>query len=208
MSETKESILVRATELFLRRSYEGVSIQDIAQAVGLTKSSLYHHFPKGKEQIFQEVADGIFAKFIFDYAERSQLLLGELCRAFLDNQRQVLASRLPLSDDARENEKGKINFYGLLWDAFRTLPDFRGRIETHTSRERSVWREAAQRSIEKKEIRADLDPERVARLFTATLDGAGMAIIWKGRDTYLEDVEELWGDLLVALAPRKKGGAG
>lgn len=208
MSETKESILVRATELFLRRSYEGVSIQDIAQAVGLTKSSLYHHFPNGKEQIFQEVADGFFAKFTFDYAAQVPLSLKELCQAFLDNQRQALAKRPPSSKDSRENEKGKINYYGLLWDAFRNLPDFRGRVEIHALRERNVWREAAQRSIEKGEIRGDLDPERVARLFTATLDGIGIAIIWKGRDTYLEDIEELWGDLLVALAPRREGGAG
>lgn len=201
MSETKESILARATELFLRRSYEGVSIQDIAREVGLTKSSLYPHFPKGKEQIFHAVAGSIFERIVFDYAPHPPMPLGELCRTFLAIQHKALARTSPAPLLKEERKRGTINFYGLQWDAFRNLPDYRLRIEEHTHREAEAWRMAAERSMKCGEIRGDLDPKRVAQLFTAVLDGVGIAIVWKGRRTYFEDIEELWGSLLKVLAP-------
>ena len=62
LSDGKESkaqgsrvkILNTAQRLFARRGFEGVSIRDIAQAVGMTTASLYYHFPS-KEEIFVAV---------------------------------------------------------------------------------------------------------------------------------------------------------
>jgi len=42
-------------ELFRQQGYAGVSIADVSKATGLGKSSLYHHFPEGKEQMAREV---------------------------------------------------------------------------------------------------------------------------------------------------------
>jgi AcrR family transcriptional regulator len=47
-------ILGIAQKLFARRGFEGVSIREIAQAVGMTTASLYYHFPS-KEEIFVAV---------------------------------------------------------------------------------------------------------------------------------------------------------
>jgi AcrR family transcriptional regulator len=47
-------ILGIAQTLFARRGFEGVSIREIAQAVGMTTASLYYHFPS-KEEIFVAV---------------------------------------------------------------------------------------------------------------------------------------------------------
>ncbi len=51
---TRNLILESALELFADRGYEGVSVQDIAAAVGIKAASLYAHFP-GKEGIFRDV---------------------------------------------------------------------------------------------------------------------------------------------------------
>ena len=45
--ETKARILWEALELFSSKGYKGVSVRDIAGAVGIRESSLYNHF-KGK----------------------------------------------------------------------------------------------------------------------------------------------------------------
>ena len=54
---TKESILLKALELFADRGYEGVSVRDIAAEVGIRQSSLYKHFA-GKQDIFDTLDIG------------------------------------------------------------------------------------------------------------------------------------------------------
>jgi AcrR family transcriptional regulator len=51
-TETRAEILRVALALFTERGYEGTSIRDIAEALGITKSSLYYHFD-GKEAIIR-----------------------------------------------------------------------------------------------------------------------------------------------------------
>lgn len=51
----KEDLLPDLLELFRQQGYDGVSIAHISKATGLGKSSLYHHFPEGKEQMAIEV---------------------------------------------------------------------------------------------------------------------------------------------------------
>jgi len=51
---SRAKIIGTAQKLFARRGFEGVSIRDIAQAVGMTTASLYYHFPS-KEEIFVAV---------------------------------------------------------------------------------------------------------------------------------------------------------
>ncbi|GAA2703011.1 TetR/AcrR family transcriptional regulator [Actinoplanes palleronii] len=61
-SETRAEILRVALELFTERGFEGASIRDIAEALGMTKSSLYYHFD-GKEAIIQALLDSRRAEF-------------------------------------------------------------------------------------------------------------------------------------------------
>ena len=61
-SETRAEILRVALELFTERGFEGTSIRDIAEALGMTKSSLYYHFD-GKEAIIQALLDTRRAEF-------------------------------------------------------------------------------------------------------------------------------------------------
>ena len=51
----REEIVTRLFALFRRHGFEGVSLSDISRATGLGKSSLYHHFPGGKEEMAQAV---------------------------------------------------------------------------------------------------------------------------------------------------------
>jgi len=53
---TKEKIIETALELFSLRGYDGVSVRDIARAVGIRESSLYNHF-ESKRAIFDGIVD-------------------------------------------------------------------------------------------------------------------------------------------------------
>jgi AcrR family transcriptional regulator len=50
----REEILGAAADLFARRGYHGVSIDDIGAAVGMSGPGLYRHFP-GKEAVLSEM---------------------------------------------------------------------------------------------------------------------------------------------------------
>jgi TetR/AcrR family transcriptional repressor of lmrAB and yxaGH operons len=52
-------LLERLARTFKDVGYEGASLAAISEATGLKKSSLYHRFPGGKEQMAQEVLGGV-----------------------------------------------------------------------------------------------------------------------------------------------------
>lgn len=52
----KEDILSAAAQMFREKGYNAASMQDIADAVGLQKASLYHHI-SGKQEILLAILD-------------------------------------------------------------------------------------------------------------------------------------------------------
>lgn len=56
---SRKQILDAALKLFSHRGYGATSVQDIAEAAGLSKGNIYHHFPD-KETIFRELLDHYF----------------------------------------------------------------------------------------------------------------------------------------------------
>jgi AcrR family transcriptional regulator len=52
---TKADMLARLMDLFRDKGFDGASLSDISESTGLGKSSVYHHFPKGKEEIAIQV---------------------------------------------------------------------------------------------------------------------------------------------------------
>src|SRR5690348_5007581 len=55
MSARREEMTRVAARLFAERGYQGTSLADLADALGMQKPSLYHHI-EGKEDLLWEVA--------------------------------------------------------------------------------------------------------------------------------------------------------
>ena len=53
---TKEKILYESMKLFSTQGFEAVSVRSIAEAVGVTNSALYKHFPS-KQAIFNSIVE-------------------------------------------------------------------------------------------------------------------------------------------------------
>ena len=56
MGDTKEKILMTALRLFAKDGYEGVSVRNIAEELGMTKGALYRHY-KNKRDIFDSIVE-------------------------------------------------------------------------------------------------------------------------------------------------------
>jgi AcrR family transcriptional regulator len=69
--QVDEEILDRAAGLFARHGFEHTSLKDLADAVGLSKAGLLHHFPS-KEALFNAAVDmgRRLSRHVFEQATR------------------------------------------------------------------------------------------------------------------------------------------
>jgi TetR/AcrR family transcriptional repressor of lmrAB and yxaGH operons len=59
---TRSEMLGRLMDLFREKGFDGAALSDISERTGLGKSSLYHHFPNGKQQIALDVLEYLDAQ--------------------------------------------------------------------------------------------------------------------------------------------------
>ncbi len=56
---SREEVIAQLTKVFRQYGYEGATLRRLSEATGLGKASLYHHFPKGKEEMATAVLTSI-----------------------------------------------------------------------------------------------------------------------------------------------------
>lgn len=115
-------------ESFRKHGYDGASLAALSKRTGLGKSSLYHHFPGGKEQMALEVLAHLNAtlspafqavKDEPDPHEKLDLML-DAVDAFYDGGRKAcLLERLAASVD-RERFRGPLRATFVQWIAVLT----------------------------------------------------------------------------------------
>ena len=64
--ETVQKILDVSMALFLEKGYEHTTIQDIVDALGMSKGAVYHHF-KSKEDIYDRISDTYYERLKESY---------------------------------------------------------------------------------------------------------------------------------------------
>ncbi|MEV4106371.1 TetR/AcrR family transcriptional regulator [Nonomuraea sp. NPDC049695] len=91
-----ESVLAIAVDVFNERGYDGTSMEDLARALGVTKSAIYYHVP-GKEQLLaralDRALDALFA-VVSDERAASGPAIDRLEWAVRESVR-ILVERLP-----------------------------------------------------------------------------------------------------------------
>ncbi len=91
--DTKREILDRALELFATHGFSGSSMRDIAKAVGVRESALYHHFPNKNAiltTLLEESGPGAVGAMMSDDVLRFIESVG--VRHFLDTMAEALTA--------------------------------------------------------------------------------------------------------------------
>jgi AcrR family transcriptional regulator len=113
--EKSEQIRVTATELFLRRGYDGVSVDEIVRIAGGSKTNVYNHFG-GKEGLFVAIVKGLCEDFLASFVtiDVSNLSVDEGLRSLawsllvlLLQEKHLAFQRLMIAESARFPDLGR-----------------------------------------------------------------------------------------------------
>ena len=102
----REQILARAAELFARQGYSATSMNQVAEACGVSKPSLYHYV-RDKDRLLVEIAEGHVAKLnaLVDEVRQQPLApearVRRLIEAFLDVYADSQAAHRVLTEDVK-----------------------------------------------------------------------------------------------------------
>lgn len=188
-------------KLFLQKNFKEVTMKEIVKETGLSKGAFYHYF-ESKEQLFYEIIDFFFAAILeFDF---SQLPADSLYRFYHANAEQLNTLRFQFL--ANEENDGEdfitLNFFALLFDAFKLFPEFRSQMEAYHQKERNAWTEVIKRARASGEISSPLTDEQIAQIFLFTSDGLTMNLTMESNTTDLDKrLASLWDNFYMTLKP-------
>lgn len=153
---TVDSLLEVATRTFNDRGFDGTSMEDLARAAGITKSSIYHHV-RSKEallgQALDEALDALSA--VLDEDAANEGTAADRLEHVLRRSVEVLAAELP-------------NVTLLLRVRGNTATE-QAALDRRRDLDRRVA-ELVERAITEGDVRDDLDPTLVTRLLFGTVN--------------------------------------
>ncbi|MEU0570195.1 TetR/AcrR family transcriptional regulator [Nonomuraea sp. NPDC005983] len=151
-----ESVLSIAVAVFNERGYDGTSMEDLARALGVTKSAIYYHVP-GKEQLLSRALDraldGLF-EVVADERATSGPAIARLEWVVRESVR-ILVERLP--------------YVTLLLRVRGNSPTEERALERRREFDRFISHLVKEAAADGS-IRPDLDPALVTRLLFGTVN--------------------------------------
>jgi len=157
-----ENALDRALLVFWRNGYEGASLADLTDAMGINPPSLYAAFGN-KEGLFRKVVDRYIERYVGFW---------EVARA-APTAREMIEHLLRASVDFLTNEsnpRGCLMVRGAL-ACSEAANKIRDELVTRRATGEAMLRERLERAISEGEIPAELDPADYARYIMTVLEG-------------------------------------
>ncbi len=174
---SKEEILKESIKLFKIRGYSNTSMANIAEACGLIKGSIYHHF-KSKDEIGLESLKYIhnyFVEHIFSIAYRSDL-----------SDKQKIELIVKKTDDYFLNSEGGCLLGNLALEASNLNLDFKEEIKAYFT----AWEDALIKIFENKYSK--IEALNLAKEYVALTQGAIMMMnLYDSSENYLKVGEKI-----------------
>ena len=171
--QTQQKIIAAATQLFVRKGFYGTSISDLAQATGLTKGALYHHF-ENKDAIFFAVIQTVRDTWEKEVA-RDVLEAGDAptrLTVLLDNHARLL----------RKNETICLVLNGLMMEMEGINPEFMVALKEIYGELTQFIEHIIKKGQKAGEIKSDLDPRLVSLNIVGMLRAIGCSRVFSHMD--------------------------
>lgn len=178
---TRRTIIDAAFKLFAANSYNNVSLKRIENETGLSRGALLYHFPT-KEKMFIEVVDKILVNSlsVTSINEKEIHSFPDFIDTYL-----VQLSQLQKQFQALEIPNMAFGLVNLHMEAFHYYKDFKQIALEWNKTENKTWLKQIIEAIERKEIRSDLEKEKVARSFKNLFYGTAYESINSSTDDFL-----------------------
>lgn len=187
----REAALQTALELFWARGYEGVSIEDLTSAMGISRPSLYAAFGD-KRTLFQDVVR------LYETSEGK--VIGELLTAPVDTRSAIQSLLLAAADGYTRGGPrrgvGCLVSTGLLGSALEN-EDVANLLRERRRLARQALADRIKAGIERGDVPAGTDGEALASFFAGVLQG--MAI--QARDGAPRQCLQAIADLAIMAWP-------
>lgn len=176
-----------AERLVRTRGYSAISYADLAEAVGIRKASIHHHFP-GKADLG--------AALTSDYAERFEALLDEIDRDEADVLARIQRYASIYEASVRD---GMLCLCGMLGTEIHVLPDaVRAGVRRFFAQQLTWLTRVLADGAARGELRLAGTPEDAAERTLSVLEGATL-VAWGMGDAGV--VARATADLMATLRP-------
>lgn len=192
MTESRAHILQVSLKLFLQKNFKEVTMKEIVEKTGLSKGAFYHYF-ESKEKLFHEIIDHFFSAILeYDFSTLPQDSLFNFYHTYAD-QMNTLRFQFLTNEKGQGEDFINLNFFSLLFDAFKLFPEFRSDMEAYHRKERNAWVRIIRKARASGEIRSPLTDKQIAQIFMFTSDGLTMNLTMERNTADLDrKLASLW----------------
>jgi TetR/AcrR family transcriptional repressor of nem operon len=199
MSDTRTHILMVSLKLFLQKNFKEVTMKEIVRETGLSKGAFYHYF-ESKEHLFREIIEYFFSSILeYDFSKLPSGSLYEFYHSYIE-QVNTMRYQLLASEEAEGEDFLNLNFFALLFDAFKLFPEFRRNMEAYHQKETEAWVTAIRRARASGELSSHLTDKQIAQIFLFTSDGLTMNLTMESNTADLDrKLSSLWDNFYETL---------
>lgn len=189
--KTKQFIIEQTAPIFNKKGYAGTSLNDITQATGLTKGSIYGNFG-GKDEV---------ALAVFDYNLKKVTNIFEAEMSTCTTAREKLMVYVKVYSEFQNFAfpAGGCPMQNTAIEADDTHPQLKKKALTAVLNWKKAITGIIEQGIKTREIGKEVNAEQVALTIIATIEGMTMIANLTGKTSYrkliIQSIEKMVNDL-------------
>jgi AcrR family transcriptional regulator len=171
-TDTKEKIIFASFDLFFNKGYKDVTLQEISDAVGITKGGFYHYY-KSKEELYIEMMEVCY----FNYMDELVKLLKNENLSFKDKLGKIIYFYYDEFASKMVSEKYEAGgFYIMLIDGLRRFEVLKIRLRKMYKEIETALINSVEAGIKSGIIKKSIDPENIIFETLSVIEGS--FILW------------------------------